>query len=164
MESGDESGLQAPFQRLFRKISDAGRENNHSREGSPKSGSPKPAEKIQGKPVDESEKVKAKSNDKSKPVEKEGEAAPKDPRTILSSIERNRSFITHHSVDNIERKEKDFKAMQDTFESLGPSASTAQEIETQVKHFTEGVPLLVKLLDECAQLHPYISGVPIEVT
>ena len=39
-----------------------------------------------------------------------------------------------------------------------PSDSTLQNLESSIRMFSEGIPVLMNALDECAKIHPIIAS------
>ena len=48
--------------------------------------------------------------------------------------------------------------VQMNFNNYGPSGQTVQSIESNVRHLAEGLPILMRALDECSKAHPFIAG------
>jgi hypothetical protein len=61
-------------------------------------------------------------------------------------------------VDKLEVPMSSLNKAQMNLNNFGPSGNTVQAIESGIRGLSEGLPILMRALDECSKAHPFIAG------
>jgi hypothetical protein len=61
-------------------------------------------------------------------------------------------------VDTLEVPVDTINKVQININNYDPQGNSIQTIETGIRSLSEGLPILMKALDECSKAHPFIAG------